>query len=532
MVGAGPTGLVLALALTRAGVAVRVVDSRTGTAVQSRALDVQARTLEHYRSLGVADRLVFTGTRIEALSIRRGGCEVSRTDVGHLGDGLSAYPYLLCCPQDEHEAVLLDALAAAGVAVEWETSVTAVVPTDDAVGVTLATPRGQEVSSVGWLCGCDGGRSTVRDQLDVPFRGDRSPQAYYVADVVLDGAGRDTGAATQFSFCLHDDDFVVAVPARRSGTTRLIGRVPTALAGHDGLGFDDLRGSAERAVGTGVRAVSWFSTYQVTHRVVTRLRTGRTFLLGDAAHLHSPLGGQGMNTGIGDAVNLAWKLAAVLQGRAAPALLDTVDAERLPVARTLVRTTDRVFRLVDGPGRRARAARAVVFGTLLPALLRRRATRSRLVGAISQVGLGYRSSPLSAGRSGRLRGGDRLPWVPAAGGDNHGLLDGLDWQLHVHGRASAAVRRLAADRGLTLHELPWSAGAHAAGLRRDAVHLVRPDGYLAGVGHGRRTGALQRVLDTYEIRPRDRRPAPPADGPVAGGTTGPAVGQVSVGADR
>ncbi len=492
VVGAGPTGLVLALSLARRGVAVRIVDRRAGISRESRALDVQARTLELYAQLGVADAVVGRGTRIERVVVRDRGRRVSEVDVHDLGRGLSAYPYLLCCPQDEHEAVLVAALAGAGVEVEWQTELTALSTYDDRVDVTLAGPGGRvEEVRVDYVGGCDGGRSRVREQLGVAFDGTDAEQEYFVADVETPDA--DGGS---FSFGLTAEDFVLAVPARRTGTVRLIGLLPSALAGGRAVTFADVRPLVERAAGIEAEAVRWFSTYRVASRVAARLRVGRTFLLGDAAHLHSPLGGQGMNTGIADAVNLAWKLAAVLEGRAAAALLDSYEAERLGVARALVRGTERASRLITGAGWRPRVVRGWVFRRLLPAVLRLPPTRRALARGVSQVGLSYRSSPWIAGRAGTLRGGDRLPWVDLGDGlSNLDPLTSLAPQVHVYGTPGPGLVAAAAAGGLVLHAYPWTAGARAAGLRRHALYLVRPDGYLALVDPKQRVDRLARALD-------------------------------------
>ena len=523
VVGAGPIGLVLALSLLRAGVRPRIVDARAGITEESRALDVQARTLELYDQLGIADLLVTRGTRIERLAVRVAGRQVSSVELRDVGRGLGPYPFLLCCPQDVHERLLVDELAAAGVEVEWQTTLTSARDAGDRVAVTLVGHDGspQRVEAA-YLCGCDGAHSTVRQELAVPFRGDSSVQAYFVADVTATGptAPGDPSSSGLFSFCLDQDDFVLVVPARRGRTVRVLGRVPDPAAARTTLGFEDLRAMVERTTATRVDDLGWFSTYQVSHRLADHLRSGRGFLLGDAGHLHSPLGGQGMNTGIADAVNLAWKLAAVLQGRAAPSLLDTYETERLGFARSLVATTDRLFRLIDGSGRRHRLARSVLFRVLLPTLLGLRATRGVAVGSISQIRVHYRSSRLSSGRAGRVRGGDRLPWVEGPRlpdgnqvDHNHRLLRGRDWQLHVYGTASAELQECAEQRGLPLHELGWSTSARTAGLRRDASYLVRPDGYVALADGRQRVVPLERLLDAFAL-------AASAEAPVAQDVSG------------
>src|ERR671939_35596 len=201
--------------------------------------------------------------------------------------------------------------------------------------------------------------------MGVGFPGGTYDQLFYVADAEAEGAwsSRDiTGYIAEKTFCL-------AFPVREAGMFRFIGLVPEGLRGRDDVRFDDLRAEVEQVTGTRVKGVNWFSTYRVHHRVADRFRQGRVFLAGDAGQVHSPAGGQGMNTGIGDAVNLAWKLAAALGGRADPVLLDSYEAERIPFARSLVRTTDRVFEAFVGRGAFSRMVRSALLPFVLPLVL-------------------------------------------------------------------------------------------------------------------------------------------------------------------
>ncbi len=205
--------------------------------------------------------------------------------------------------------------------------------------------------------------------------------------------------------------------------------------------------------------MNWFSTYHVHHRVTEHFRKGRAFLLGDAAHIHSPAGGQGMNTGIGDAINLAWKLAAVLAGRAGDDLLDSYEAERIGFARRLVATTDRVFSFATAEGTLADILRTRIAPLLIPRVAAFDAVREYLFRTVSQITLNYRGGPLSRGAAGHVHGGDRLPWVRIDGADNFASLASMDWQVHVYGSPGAELTA-------------WCAGSQCAAARvRLAVRI-------------------------------------------------------------
>ena len=246
---------------------------------------------------------------------------------------------------------------------------------------------------------------------------------------------------------LDTTDFLAVFPLKGEGRARLVGTVrEEAEREHENLSWDDVSKRVIEWMRIDVERVNWFSTYRVHHRVADHFRKGRAFLLGDAAHIHSPVGGQGMNTGIGDAVNLAWKLAAVLHGRASAAMLDSYEPERIAFARRLVATTDRAFTGVTSRGAIARLVRLHIVPLLVPLLFRFNAVRRFMFRTVSQTAVNYRGSSLSEGRAGEVHGGDRLPWVETnanGGHDNFAPLTSLDWQVHVYGDAMPESGRCA-----------------------------------------------------------------------------------------
>jgi 2-polyprenyl-6-methoxyphenol hydroxylase-like FAD-dependent oxidoreductase len=503
IVGAGPTGLALALWLAQFGVRMRIIDKAAEPGTTSRALVVHARTLEFYRQIGLADALVERGLEFAAVNLWVSGHKAARVPFGQIGSGLSPFPYALIFPQDEHERLLIERLAARGIEVERQTELLAFEEQADHVLARLKRPDGTEdLCRAAYLAGCDGARSRTREMLNAGFPGGTYAHLFYVADVVASGQVIDR----ELHAALDDADFLAVFPMKGEGHARLVGAVRREAGAEQALGWDDVSPRILQRMAITVERVNWFSTYHVHHRVAVRFRKGRAFLLGDAAHIHSPVGGQGMNTGIGDAVNLAWKLAAVLQRRADPRLLDTYEPERIAFAQRLVATTDRVFTLVSSDGPIARRVRVSVVPHVVPALFQMPKVRSIMFRTVSQTAVHYRRSELSAGRAGRIRGGDRLPWVrlhmrPGRPHDNFAVLMTLDWQVHVYGEPARDLVDLCEARQLPLHVFPWRPVAAQAGLERDAAYLVRPDGYVALAEAATGTARLEAYLDDWKVRP-------------------------------
>ncbi len=495
VVGAGPTGLILALWLKRLGVDVRIVDKTAQPGTTSRALVVHARTLELYRQLGLSDDMEKLGLPFSAINLWVRSKPVARVELGDFGRGLTPFPRMLIVPQDQHERLLIDHLARLGVAVERRTELVAFAERDERIVARTRAADGVETTrEAAFLVGCDGAHSRVREGLGVGFPGGTYQRMFYVADVDLRGPVDNH----ELHLALDDADFFAVFPLKGEHAARVIGTIRHDAEAHRDLTWDDVSSDARRRMGITVDHLNWFSTYRVHHRVVETFQVGGVFLAGDAAHIHSPVGGQGMNTGIGDASNLAWKLAAVLRGRAGAAILGSYQPERIAFARRLVATTDRAFTLVTRDGALARQVRLRLVPLAVPALLRGRGARRLMFRVLSQTQLNYRGGPVSDGRAGHVRGGDRLPWVASVdpgGSDNFTPLASLDWQVRVYGEAPLPLQAAASANGLPVHVFPWTADAGRAGLARDAVYLVRPDGYVGLADREARAETLQRYLD-------------------------------------
>ena len=498
IIGAGPTGLVLALWLTHLGIKVRIIDKTSEPGTTSRALGVQARTLELYQQIGLDLPVLDRGYRVEAGNLWLGGVIKGRLRLGDIGHGLSPFPFLLIYPQDEHERLLIQWLSERGVSVERQTELTAFTDDGTQVTATLRKPDGSsETCAASYIAGCDGARSFVRHASGIGFPGGTYEQLFYVADVEASGPPMNG----ELNIDLSATDFIAVFPLKDANRARLIGTVrdERARLGRD-LTFEDISGQSMQDFKIQVSRVNWFSTYHVHHRVAQSFKKGRAFLLGDAAHVHSPAGGQGMNTGIGDAINLAWKLAAVLKGEALEALLDSYEPERIAFARRLVATTDQVFTAASSPSTFARVLRTWVIPWLMPVMFALAPVRRFGFRTISQTVVNYRGSTVSAGTAGKLQGGDRLPWIKLSDTeDNFKPLTSMRWQVHIYGDAKPEYEAACRSKRLELNSYEWRPIFASAGVMCAAAYLVRPDGYIGLADSEASPQTLTRYLEALVI---------------------------------
>lgn len=470
---------------------------------------VQARTLEFYNQFGFADEMVNSGVQAKCIHLREktgrdSSHEILTVSFKDIGEGISPFPFLLTFPQDDHERFLLDKLKAAGSQVEWNARLTGFTEDFDGVQASIQHLTGNSAVSTpeqfaaAYICGCDGAHSCVRETLKVGFQGGEYEQLFYVVDAKI-----ESGFERDFFINLGEQSLALMFPVRSSGMQRILGLVPPELSskGPRQITFEDIRPHVEPLLNVKVTEVNWFSCYRVHHRVAQNFRAGRAFLLGDAAHIHSPLGGQGMNTGIGDALNLGWKLADVLRGRASESILDSYEQERIGFARSLVATTDRAFTPLVAKGMLGEMTRRVVAPLMLSIASRITLARHELFRTVSQVQIHYSTSPLSRGEAGDTKAGDRLPWTGFHGPDNFAPLRSLDWQVHVYGEVHSDLKAACDHMHLPIHGLLWSDDAKRNGLKRDAFYLVRPDGYVGFASHDQSSIAeLQAYIASFGLR--------------------------------
>jgi len=482
VVGAGPTGMTAAIELRRAGFNVRIVDKNTHMAQHSQALVVQARTLEQFQRYGVAAAAVERGHKLTRASIRSDGKSILNADLSGIP---SRYPFALLLPQSETEKILNEHMESLGVTTERGTELASLVQPEGLVSAVLRRPDGtEEEFNPDWVIGCDGAHSAVRSLMDIPFEGGGVGVSFFLGDVALDGPDAPTD---ELALHLHDGD-VVLIARLPGGVFRLIVAVHARQDEdrHRDLTVKDFQDAIDNAcIKVTVRSAEWMTPFRVNDLQAKHYRAGSVFLAGDASHIHSPVGGQGMNTGIQDVANLAWKLGAVARG-AEDSLLDSYEEERAAVGRALLSFTERGLKLATTPNSFFEAVRDAV----MPVVTSFERVRKAMFGFVSETAIEYRSSSIvdDRGGDGELRAGDRLPDLTLQTGQGSTTLL-RDWTEGSHlvlllsaNGAEGAMPDVHAALGHA-RIMPLAASMLDEEGRRllgseDKLIIVRPDGYV------------------------------------------------------
>lgn len=510
VVGAGPVGLTLACELAWRGVRVRIIDSKPRPSEHSKAIGVFPRTLELLENQGVAAEMVKQGTPLEGVLIHAGRRRIARIDARLID---SHYNFILTLEQSTTEKILIDRLAALGVQVERPVRLVTFHQGPEAVAVSLEGDKGEgETCRALWVVGCDGAHSTVRKALGLPFEGEPFEEAFNLADVRMSLPLPE--AADHILLFLSSQGPLFMAPLAGEGRYRLIMNEPPGSAKQRlEPALDDVRRWWGERVGyppaqaVEIAHPTWLSRFTIHRRIVPTMRQGRVLLAGDAAHIHSPAGAQGMNTGIQDAINLAWKLGLVTKREASAHLLDSYSDERLPVARMVLKGTDLLTQAMTMRAPLLLALRNRVMGLAL----KQRWLQAKGVNIAAGLWVNYRQSALSGEDNGNgSRAGDRAPDLPIGHEGTRRLYDllchgGYTLMIFTGKRASAkeinAARDLAeasetAFGGLIQSVVvsngphPMTNASHWALDTKGEVHaryavtapglvLVRPDRYLA-----------------------------------------------------
>lgn len=410
IVGAGPSGLMMAAQLLRYGIPPIIIDSRQGPTNHSKALAVQARSLEIYRQMGVVDKVLAEGKQARGLTFFDEGEQAAQLALGAIGQVTTPYPFIHLYQQSKNERLLLDFLTLNCCPVYWNTTLTGLNQTPQQASAILENDGKQHPIECDWVIGADGAHSPVRKQLNIAFNGDTYKHLFYLIDGKLSESSADF-----VKIYLSKNGLAGFFPMPEDRHYRIIGSLPDELDTTTDLQLNDVLPYLNNITGytVNVEECNWFITYKLHHRMAENFRQGRCFLIGDAAHIHSPVGGQGMNTGLQDAYNLAWKLAAVVNGKAGEQLLNSYAAERMPVARKLLNSTDRAFNMAMSRNVFARLFKRYLMPGVLRLLWSSEKIRKEFFLTVSQTAISYRESKLNLNLSQakHIKAGDRLPYL-------------------------------------------------------------------------------------------------------------------------
>src|SRR5215216_7898142 len=413
IIGGGPTGLSLACQLIRYGIDFVVVEKNDTVTPFSKAIGVQARTLEIYDQLGLAQPAIERGTIADRVRLIEGGEVRGEMHLANFGKDLSQFSYMLMLEQSKNEELLYEFIKSHDRNVLWQTELESFSQDETGVTAQIKTASGELQTIRGkYLAGCDGASSPVRHGLGLTFGGSTFERLFYVADARVDWKLPHDA----LHVCLAKDVFVAFFPMPGEDRYRIVGTFPESKNEEEGeVVYEEIeREIKEQAkLSLEISDVRWFSLYKVHSRHVNKFSEGRCFLAGDSAHIHSPAGAQGMNTGIQDAYNLAWKLALVIKGEADETLLDTYNEERLANAKRLLETTDRMFELAAGSHWLMSFIRTTIFPPVAGFMASLETVSKRVFPLISQIGVNYREGSLSqhtGDESEHVNAGDRLPY--------------------------------------------------------------------------------------------------------------------------
>ena len=488
IVGAGPSGLSLAAQLIRYGIDFVIIDKKQSTTPHSKAIGVQARTLEIYEQIGLAEKLVKLGTIAQKAVIIEGGERRGEINLSQIGEGISPYPFLLIVEQGEHEAMLHDFITSHNRSVMWKAELESFAQNADGVSANIRTTSGEKISiDAKFLVGCDGAKSFVRHSLGLKFEGGTFERLFYVADVHIDWKFPHDAV----NVCLAKNTITAFFPMKGEKRFRIVGTFPEGHRADEGeILYEEIERQivADTELELDITNVNWFSVYRVHSRAVNKFSEGRCFLAGDAAHIHTPAGAQGMNTGIQDGYNLAWKLAAVLRQNAGLKILDTYNEERLPNAKRLLQTTDRFFHLGASDDWFVSFFRTKIFPYIAGLALNLEVVQNAIFPLVSQVGINYRASSISkGGEKFAVKAGDRMPYFEIEGSSIYDRLREPKFHLLFFSDGSSAqLGSIASGNESTdVHSFPlYPNVAEIFGAKQSFTVLLRPDNYIGYIGSG------------------------------------------------
>ena len=482
--GAGPTGLMAANQLARFNINCCIIDSKPGPTEQSRAIVITARSMEIYQQMGISHTAIEEGRFITEFSIFIKGKQKAAASIGEFGKGKTDFSYMLAFEQSKNEKLLVKTLKDQNREVSWNTELINIIQQEDILELELKylSQPGQpsEKISTGYLIGCDGAKSIVRHLMNFTFKGGTYEKQFYVADTKL----KWEEGLNKLVLCPSRKIFCGFFPMAGSSSHRIIGTIPKELNDRDDINFDDIKKAIKETVRfpIEIEAMNWFSIYKLHHRSVEAFRYGNCFLAGDAAHIHSPAGGQGMNTGLQDGYNLSWKLALVIKNIADKKLLDTYNEERLPFAKWLLRFTDRAFSIMTSSNIFISWMRNNILPVFVNIFLKKDSVKAAIFKAVSQIQWSYKGCSISKNNSSQkltFNAGDRLPYILLNNGQVkesvYKMLTAPAFHLLMIGDVGRRISSTEIIKVIPLGMEEWK----ILGVEKPLYILLRPDNYIA-----------------------------------------------------
>ena len=486
IVGAGPTGLMLAAQLTRFGIDYVILDQKPGPTDQSRALVVHARSMEIYEQMGLSDQVIASGQPNDGLIIHKNGRVAASVTIVNPGEDSTPFPYLMMYEQSKNENLLYGHLLAQDRKVEWNTHIVKIEQENDTYNISAK----QEENTINYHCqyliACDGAKSMIREFAQVPFVGGSYMNIFFVVDTHAEGGF----SSAKLSLFLRKEGINVLFPLTGRNHFRVLGILPETYYHQKDLPAEAVLDYVKEGMQLPVKFydTEWYSSYKLHHKKVTHFNKGNIFFAGDAAHVHSPAGGQGMNTGLQDVYNLAWKLALVKKGKARPSLLDTYHEERDPVAADLLSSTDRLFSFMSTDNFWFGLFRLYFIPFFIPFITRFKKVRKRMFLQVSQIKISYSASSLSKGKAGNVIAGQRLPYcfvlhqgISVSIYQMINQKNAAPFTILLYGLPEAGLEELDQEifRVFSMEVNAANDRAFAAaGLSRSFVMIVRPDNYI------------------------------------------------------
>lgn len=525
IVGAGPTGLMMACHLAVHQVSFRIIDKKDSPSENSGALIVQARSLEIFENMGIAGEALNEGTIADKVNIVFNGKRITTTSIKDIGESLSQFPFLLMLEQSKTEKLLIKFLNERGHTVERGIQFKSFTQkTEGTISVLNLHDGSEQLITAKYVIAADGGNSTIRELLKIPFTGKTYPKPIFIMDCIA----KTDFVPGEINFVFSDSTAAGFFPLSAT-RWRIDGSLPKEMESVQTIKFEDVEKNIHlwTKMDFTPKDNEWFSVSHSHQKYAGSIRIGSCFLVGDAAHVNTPVGAQGMNTGLQDAFNLAWKLAYVIKHKAKPELLNTYSAERSGVSKGFARYADMVFKMVTSTNRIVKYFRMHImklfFGMIFPLLEKRKSFRQKFFKSISQIDIHYHDSILSLTESeeyfshGAPGTGDRLPYVEFSnkGEDttNYKILNPVYFNLLVFANAlPAEIKKIAEHYSLAvtlIQKLPETKSIYnKLWITKSGFYLIRPDMHIALQSANMDTHHLKRYLKQFMIENQNSEDPP------------------------